>query len=95
MQKRFEYAFEDESGRSRISFEYGGEDAELVRFGDADGEFYLSANRAGLLALARLFIKHGEGSYKDGFHLHLGEDFAGSESGKTLMIALIEPAGAE
>ncbi len=95
MQKRFNYVFEDESDRSRISFEFGLEDTELVRFGDANGEFYLSASRAGFLALAKLFIKLAEGSYKEGFHLHLGEDFAGSESGKTLMIALIEPASAE
>jgi hypothetical protein len=90
MQKRFEHAYEDESAQSKITLDYGSEDAELDRFGQADGECYLSANRSGFLALAKLFIKLAEGSYRDGFHIHLGEDYAGSDSGKTLMIAVIE-----
>ena len=92
MQKRFEYTYEDESARSKMTFDYGPDGAELVRFGQVDGESYLSANRSGFLALAKLFIKLAEGSYTEGFHLHLAEDFAGSDSGKTLIIAVIESA---
>jgi hypothetical protein len=90
MQKRFEYTYEDESARSKITLDYGSEGSELLRFGEADGECYLSANRSGFLALAKLFIKLGEGSYSEGFHVHLGENFAGSDSGKTLMIAVTQ-----
>lgn len=89
MQKQFEYTFEDESPRSSITFEYTGDGTELVRFGWTGDEYYLSASRTGFLSLAKLFIKIAEGSYREGFHLHLGEDFAGSDSGKTLMIGLI------
>ncbi|HLJ45609.1 MAG TPA: hypothetical protein VKU01_06360 [Bryobacteraceae bacterium] len=92
MQRRFDYTYEDQSAQSKITFDYCPEGDELVRFGQADGESFLSANRSGFLALAKLFIKLAEGSYGKGFHIHLGEDFAGSDAGKTLMIAVIESA---
>ena len=37
---------------------------------------FVFANRAGILALARLLIKLSMGEYKQGFHIHLRSDFS-------------------
>jgi len=75
-QKQFEFSFADESSSRKLTFEYGPEDDELLRFGQENGEIFLFANRSGCLALAKIFIKLALGGYQPGYHVHAGEDFS-------------------
>ena len=89
--ERFEYVFSDESSQRKLTFDYGAEDDELLRFGTDDGgEVFLGANRSGFLALAKICIKLAMGEYKPGYHLHVGEDF----SATGLTITLLEDEAA-
>ena len=86
----FQYAFADEA--PRLTFEFGSSDDEVLRFGIEEGEFYLNSNRAGFLALAKVFLKMSLGQYAPGFHIHLGEDFSDPNEPKSISIALIDDA---
>lgn len=88
--KEFQYSFNDESGRRKISFDFSEEDEECLEFGFESGEFYLNANRAGFLALAKVFLRLSLSAYKPGFHIHLGEDFSDPSELKQISIALME-----
>ena len=90
-EKTFEYKFADESQRDRIQIEYGNSDDEILRFGAMEeGQFYVTANRSGFMALAKLCIKLAMGSYKNGFHLHVGKDFGDSNASPNLIVSLLE-----
>ena len=80
MQKRFEFEFVDESAAAsgkpsdRLTFpEYTGD--EQLQVFEVEGVPTVSANRDGLLMLARILVKMALSDYRDGFHLHLYEDF--------------------
>lgn len=88
--RTFAYEFVDESQQRRITLDFGDSDDEVLRFGSADGEFYLNANKAGFLALAKVFLKLSMSAYSPGFHLHLGEDFSDPNEPKRISIALID-----
>ena len=87
--RTFQCDFVDDSPR-KITFEYSEADDEVLRFGLEDSEYYLNANRAGCLALAKLLLKMSLGEYATGFHIHLGEDFGDTNGAKNLSIALID-----
>jgi hypothetical protein len=80
MQKRFEFEFEDESASASGSLhdglhfpQYTGD--ERLEVSTVDGVPMISANRDGLLMLAKLCAKMAMSDYEGGFHLHLSQDF--------------------
>jgi hypothetical protein len=73
-QKSFTFDFEDRSPKS-IAYECGG--TERLRTSVEAGGPFLFANRAGMLALAKLLVKLSMGDYEQGFHIHLRSDFSG------------------
>ena len=81
MKKLFHFEFEDMSaaGSNRrhdgIAYEYSDREDEQFRFEIVDGAPFVVANSSGLLMLAKIFATVGLGEYKDGFHVHLYEDF--------------------
>jgi hypothetical protein len=89
VKRAFNFDFEDESPDGKISLDYGPEDDEVLRFGIQDGEAFISANRAACLTMAKLFLKLAMGSYGEGFHVHIGEDFSSAEAQPTLCVALL------
>ena len=79
--KIFHFEFDDESAAAsgsrhdKITYEYSAEEDERFRVEMIDGTPFIFANSAGLLTLAKILIKIGTSEYKDGFHVHLSQDF--------------------
>jgi hypothetical protein len=77
----FHVEFDDQSASTTgkkhdaLSFEVL-EDAHL-RLEFLEGAPFLWGNRPGFLSLARILIKMGVSDYKEGFHIHLRQDFSG------------------
>jgi hypothetical protein len=71
--KEFTYQFEDDSPHS-VTYECG--ETERLATSVQDGVPFVFANRAGMLALAKLLIQLGLGEHEDGFHVHLRADFS-------------------
>ncbi len=57
-----------------ISISYSDDETRLRMF-DVNGVPYIHGNSAGLVKLGEILIQIGLSEYKDGFHLHLREDF--------------------
>jgi hypothetical protein len=79
--KAFDFEFDDQSAAATgkkhdaLSYEVSEEaqlTAELL-----NGSLFLWGNRPGLLGLAKILIRMGLSEYKDGFHVHLRQDFSG------------------
>lgn len=79
MKKTFSYEFEDESDRSRMSFEYDEEIEEKISVIVEDGIPVIYGNKQAYLFLAKVFCKLSLGNYESGFHLHLNMDLGGDE----------------
>jgi len=79
MRRVFNYEFEDESGQSTISFEYGEEIEEKLAVKIEGGIPVLYGNKQAFLLLAKIFSKLSLGNYKNGFHLHINTDFDADE----------------
>ena len=91
-QKSFNFEFEDRSPKSPII--YDSEGADRLRTSVEGGVPFVWANKAGMLALAKLLIQIGRGEHKQGFHIHLRSDFSGDASRPdVLTILLDETAG--
>lgn len=75
MFKKFEFEFEDESLKNRISFEYDDQVDEVITTSISNGVTTIYGNREAFMALAKTFAKIGLGEYKEGFHFHIGRDF--------------------
>ena len=79
--KIFHFEFEDDSaaetGRrdDRITLEYSNADDERLRIEIIGGVPFVFGNHSGLLTLAKVLIKFALSKYKDGFHIHLHQDF--------------------
>ena len=80
MKKSFEFSFDDESAKAtgrrsdQITIEHSGR-VETLKVRAADGSVSIYANKEALLTLGKVLLKMGLGDYRNGFHLHLGEDF--------------------
>lgn len=87
MQRRtFAFEFQDDSPDS-LAYELDG--TERLHTVVEDGVPFVFANRAGMLALAKLLIKMASGSYADAFHVHLRRHFsddAGTDDALTLLL---------
>lgn len=79
MKKKFIYEFEDESDKSRISYEYDEEIEEKLTVNVESGIPVIYGNKQAFLLLAKTFSQLSLGDYEDGFHLHLNTDFDADE----------------
>lgn len=86
-QKSFTFDFEDRSPKS-IAYECEG--TERLRISVESGVPFVFANRAGMLALAKLLVKLGMGEYKQGFHIHLRSDFSGDAAKPDVLTILLD-----
>ncbi|MEH6444797.1 MAG: hypothetical protein V7784_12950 [Oceanospirillaceae bacterium] len=75
MRKKFSYDFDDESEKSRISFEYAEDIEEKLAIKIESGVPVIYGNKQAFLLLAKTFSKLALGAYEDGFHVHLNTDF--------------------
>ena len=85
----FQYEVEKESRKKEIVFEYIEGSNEQLRVETIDGIPYIVANRAGMLALAKLLVTIGAGTRLEDLHLHLRRDFDGDRD-EVLRIQLEE-----
>jgi len=87
--KIFTYEFEDNSPRS-VTYEC--DETERTSTSIQDGVPFVFANRAGMLALAKLLIQLSLGEHKDGFHVHLRADFSDDAAKPDVLTLLLNEA---
>lgn len=85
--QKFQYEVEKEAAKKGITFEYAEAAGERLRVQIVDEVPFIVANRAGMLALAKLLLKVGAGRRNNGFQLYLRRDFD-SDREKVLQILL-------
>ena len=85
----FQYEVEKESRKREIIFEYVERSNEQLRVEFNDGIPYIVANRAGMLALAKLLVTIGASRRLEDLYLHLRQDFDG-DGEEVLRIRLAE-----
>jgi hypothetical protein len=85
----FQYEVEKESRKREIIFEYVERSNEQLRVEFNDGIPYIVANRAGMLALAKLLVTIGASRRLEDLYLHLRQDFDGDRE-EVLRIQLAE-----
>ena len=85
--QKFQYEVEKETAKKGITLEYSEAAGERLRVQIVDEVPYIVANRAGMLALAKLLLKVGAGRRNNGFQLYLRQDFD-SDRDKVLQILL-------
>jgi hypothetical protein len=86
-QRTFSFYFEDRSPKS-IAYECDG--TERLRTSVEAGVPFVFANRAGMLALAKLLVKLSMGDYDQGFHIHLRSDFSGDATQRDILAILLD-----
>jgi len=74
MKKTFTYEFEEEKSNT-LTYEYSQAEDERLSTSVENGVPTIYANSSALIMMARIFIKMASGSYANGFHVHLGQDF--------------------
>lgn len=73
----FTHEFEDGSADGMLSIDTDtSPPAKIKMTVDAEGGFWMSANREGWLHLARVAAELGLGKYEDGYHFHKDEHFS-------------------
>ncbi len=85
----FQYEVEKEARKREIIFEYVERSNEQFRVEFKDGIPYIVANRAGMLALAKLLVTIGASRRLEDLHFHLRQDFDG-DGEEVLRIRLAE-----
>jgi len=85
----FQYEVEKEARKREIIFEYVERSNEQLRVEMNDGIPYIVANRAGMLALAKLLVTIGASGRLDELYVHLRQDFDGDRE-EVLRIRLEE-----
>ena len=73
----FQYEVEKEARKREIVFEYVEGSNEQLRVEFQDGIPYIIANRAGMLALAKLLVTIGASRRLEDLNLHLRQNFDG------------------
>ncbi len=91
-QKSFTFDFEDKSPKS-IAYECDG--SERLQTSVEEGCPFVFANRAGMLALAKLLVKLSLGEYRQGFHVHLRRDFSGDAAQPDILTILLDESISE
>ncbi len=74
----FQYEVEKQAQKKQVVFECTERSNPHFRVELVDGIPYIVANRAGMLALAKLLVTIGAGSRWEGLYLQLREDFDGN-----------------
>jgi len=85
----FQYEVEKEARKREIIFEYAQRSNEQLRVEFNDGIPFIVANRAGMLALAKLLVTIAASGRLEDLHLHLRQDFDGDRE-EVLRIRLAE-----
>jgi hypothetical protein len=85
MKKQFCYEYEDD-GRNRLNFDYSPEGEEKLDAMVENGVPFICLNRPAMMALARALIKVANGTYSDGFHIHLHKDFNADEPERLVVV---------
>jgi hypothetical protein len=85
----FQYEVEKEARKREIVFEYVEGSNEQLRVEFQDGIPYIIANRAGMLALAKLLVTIGASRRLEDLNLHLRQNFDGDRE-EVLRIRLSE-----
>jgi len=85
----FQYEVEKEARKREIIFEYAQRSNERLRVEFNDGVAFIVANRAGMLALAKLLVMIAASGRLEDLHLHLRQDFDGDRE-EVLRILLAE-----
>ncbi len=86
MKKQFIFEFEDGSAKSTgqrwdgMTTDFYSGDEVLQVLGGADAVPFISGNSAGLIALGKFLIQIGMSNYRDGYHVHIYEDFNADKS---------------
>jgi len=81
MKKQLIFEFEDGSAKATgnrwasMSTNFYSGDELLKVSGGSDSVPFISGNSSGLVALGKFLIQIGMSEYKDGFHVHIYEDF--------------------
>ena len=81
MKKQFIFEFEDGSAKSTgqrwdgMTTDFYSGDEVLQGLGGGDTVPFISGNSAGLVALGKFLIQIGLSDYRDGYHVHIYEDF--------------------
>jgi len=81
MRKQFVFEFEDGSPKSTggrwdgMTTDFYSGDEVLQVLGGVDTVPFISGNSAGLVTLGKFLIQIGMSDYKDGYHIHIYEDF--------------------
>lgn len=81
MKKQFIFEFEDGSAKATgnrwdgMSTDYYSGDELLKISGGGDTVPFISGNSSGLVALGKFLLQIGMSEYRDGFHVHIYEDF--------------------
>ena len=79
MKKTFTYEFEDLGEEGSLSIDEEPTPSACIKLEiDDEQGFWLQANRAGWLHLAKICAELGLGSYEDGYHFHVDETFSWS-----------------
>jgi hypothetical protein len=79
--RTFYFEFEDESAavsnrkHDRITHECSAAGGERLQFAVIEGAPTLLGNSAALLTSGKILVKIAMSKYKDGFHVHLHQDF--------------------
>jgi hypothetical protein len=76
MKREFHFEFEDESNdrNQGLTYEIPDDLTRLTATTD-DGTLVLTGNQAGFLVLARILAQMASCDYRNGFHVHIQEDF--------------------
>ena len=72
--RKFVYEY-DRDPQNGITLDYSSEADEKLNSSTTDEGPVLYMNRPGMLTLAKVLIKMAKGDHKEGFHVHLRQDF--------------------
>lgn len=94
MKKRLIFEFEDGSAQatgdrwdSMSTNYYSGDELLKISAGDDAAVPEISGNSSGLVTLGKFLIQMGMSEYRDGFHIHIYEDFNANKP-ETLIISV-------
>ncbi|MCZ2080649.1 MAG: hypothetical protein LC130_37245 [Bryobacterales bacterium] len=74
---------------NQITFDYDEEAREQLDSQIEDSKPVVFMNREGMVTMAKLLLKMAHGSYSDGFHVHLHQNFDADEP-EVLTIVLLD-----
>lgn len=72
--KTFNFEFEEEK-LNRLTYECSFDEDERLETSVENGVPFIYLNRSAMITMAKILIKMANGSYSNGFHLHLHKDF--------------------